>query len=166
MSQSRPEIKIRLLNVDYTLEILAVLAGLVMIVLSLFYYYKLPDVIPSHFNLSGKPDAYSQKWHIFILPFIGILLYTFLSILNKYPHKFNFPVIITNQNAEKQYSMACRMIRVLKMLVLMLFLYLTITTIAISMGKSEVLGYHFLPIFLILLFGYIFYYIRQSIKNK
>ena len=42
-------------------------------------FKKLPEIIPIHFDLEGKPDNYGAKYFIFPLPIIGTLIYFFLS---------------------------------------------------------------------------------------
>jgi len=57
--------------------------------------------------LSGV-DSYI-KTHLFsplTLPFIGILMFISSILLRKIPHLFNYPVKITEQNAESNYKIA------------------------------------------------------------
>jgi uncharacterized membrane protein len=44
-----------------------------------FIWNQLPDIIPTHFNLQGKPDAYGSKvFGTLLLPGINVLLYFLL----------------------------------------------------------------------------------------
>jgi hypothetical protein len=44
-----------------------------------------------------------------------------LSILNKFPHIFNYPIKVTDENALQLYLKATRMLRVIKLIVVLLF---------------------------------------------
>lgn len=51
-------------------------------------------------------------------------MYLFLTILNRYPHKFNYPFNITEQNAVAQYRIARLMVQTLKLEVIWIFVYI------------------------------------------
>jgi len=78
-----------------------------------------------HSNLYGEVDAYgSKKTTVAILLFLSMLnisTYAILKILNKYPHIFNFPVAVTEQNAFFLYKTATRMIRWINLFICLLF---------------------------------------------
>ncbi len=71
--ETRPEIQIKLSDFDKSLRLLSTLFLVILFCLASFVYLKSPDIIPSHFNVSGKPDDFSDKSMIFILPFIGLI---------------------------------------------------------------------------------------------
>lgn len=88
--------------------------------LVVWVYSSLPDIIPVHFDISGNADAYGGKMTLFFLPVIVTLMAIGLTVLNLYPHKFNYPVTISADNALIQYTYATRMIRVLKLMIALL----------------------------------------------
>jgi len=136
-------------------------------ILSLDY---LPDEIPTHYNGSGQVDAFGSKETILLLPLIATLLFIMMSILSKFPHTFNYSVEITKENAEKQYKNAIGFIRLLKIAVLLLFIFMNYQTMQIALEKNKSLGVWFLPVtilFFITLVGYNLYKtykINQKIK--
>jgi uncharacterized membrane protein len=119
---NRPIIKIELTIVDKIIEAIALLVLTCTIILVAYYYNKLSDIIPTHFNFSGKVDDYGSKTSILTLPILSTLLYIGLSVLNKYPQTFNYLGEITLDNAESQYRFATRFLRVLKLIVMITFL--------------------------------------------
>ena len=119
----RPRIKIRLTALDYIIEVFSILAVLCAILLYIIYWIKAPEVVPIHYNIYGEVDSYGSKITLLFLPIITIIFYIGLTILNKYPHIFNFPTTITEQNALSLYRISTRMIRWLKLLFCLLFTY-------------------------------------------
>ncbi len=162
---TRPVIRPELTKADKFIEILAVGLLLSLFILPAWYYPLLPERIPRHYGIDGQPDAYSGKWIIWTLPLLGLIIYAGLTILNRFPHIFNYPQTITNENAGKQYKIATQLLRLLKAILLAIFVYLIISTIQSALGNRDGLGFWFLPLFLVLIFGTLGYYIYQMMKK-
>jgi uncharacterized membrane protein len=161
----RPRIHIQLQSFDYLFEILAALGLLSLLGLSIFYYGQLPDQIPSHFGSDGRPDSYASKSSLWLLPILGSAIFGLMTYINRRPDWFNYPVKITPQNALTQYTMATRLIRVLKASVTILFAYLVWGIISVSEGIQEGLSTWLLLLPLgILVFSFI--YVFKSVANK
>lgn len=120
----RPILKLQLTTTDYTLEAIAILGIISLWVMAVVSYLSLPETVATHFNVSGQADNWGNKASIFILPGIGILLFTGISILTKFPHIFNYPVKVTEENAPQFYKKSVRIIRILKALLVILFLFI------------------------------------------
>lgn len=91
------------------LEIVAV-AGTVLSVALLVQSWKaLPPVIPVHFGISGKPDGWGAKPTLWLFPALSAAIYVGLTVLSRFPHTFNYPVPITEENALQQYRLACEL---------------------------------------------------------
>ena len=88
-----------------------------------------------------------------------------MTFINRRPDWFNYPVKITSDNALTQYTMATRLIRVLKASVTILFAYVVWGIISVSKGTHEGLGTWLLLLPLgILVFS--LFYIFKSVANK
>lgn len=97
---------------DYFLRITGfVIIVFVWLTAVYYYYYQLPEIISVHFNLKGEMDRMGSKNHLLLIPLIASILFIFLSILLKFPDKFNYPMPITFENAQKQYKRGIRLIR-------------------------------------------------------
>ncbi|MBS1751829.1 MAG: DUF1648 domain-containing protein [Bacteroidetes bacterium] len=144
----RPRIKIKPQPFDTIIELLAWVTFLLLWLLTILYYNSLPDKIPTHFNASGYADGYGSKSTFFILPVIGTLIFALLTILNKYPHIFNYSVNITEENAYRQYSNGTRLVRYIKFSVECTFLLIVWSIVQSARGKSDGLGVWQLPIIL------------------
>lgn len=163
---TRPRRKIKLTAMDKTLELLG-WAGVVGIwLLAATYYSKLPEIIPIHFNGVGIPDRFGSKDDIFTLPTVTTIIFVGMTVLNRFPHIFNYPSDITEENALREYTMATRLIRYLKLIIVCIFLLISFRTIQIAHGNAETLGGWFLPLILGLIFIPLIYYIIKSFQVK
>lgn len=164
--KTMPKIKIRRTTFDWFIELIAFLFLIFQIILPLIYYNHLPDSIPVHFNGAGQPDGYGSRSTLWILPATSLFLYLLMTILEAYPYIYNFPVEITPENAVTQYTLAIRLIRILKTVLLIIFSFLSYKTITTATGETAGLGKAFLPVFLILTFGIVIIYIVRSLNNR
>ena len=119
--ETRPKIKLTLSPLDNKLELTSKIFLIVMWGLTLYTFLKLPTTIPTHFNASGQADGYGNKVTLIILPILATIIYLGLTQLNKFPHIFNYMTKITEDNAQKQYTIATRMYRFLKLSILVIF---------------------------------------------
>lgn len=146
--EARPKIKIPLTTIDKVMEIAGWLFVITACILAFYYYYKLPEVIPVHFDITGKPDRYSSKAYLFFLPVLALILFTGMTWLNKYPHVFNYPVNITPENAERHYRFSTRMLRFVKMVLAFIFCLILFRGGLAATGKATSLGWWFIPLVL------------------
>lgn len=162
----RPRIKPELNSIDKMLE----LAGLLMLMGFSIYllanYSVLPETIPTHFNAAGEADGFGNKSSIFMLLAIATVFYIVLSVLNRYPHIYNYPIRITSENALRQYSHATRLIRWQKLGLILVFAAIGFQTIQISSGKADSLNYWFLPLSLAFLFVPLLVSIFRMVNDK
>jgi uncharacterized membrane protein len=163
--ETRPKIKLTLTPIDKLFDTLCWLSLIILWGLTLWSYSKLPETIPVHFNGSGQVDSYGGKMTIFMLPIIGSLLFIFLTILNAFPHKFNYPRTITVDNAVKQYTNATRFMRYLKFVILIIFTLIAFKIYTVAMGEANGLGVWFLPLTFALIFIPVLYFIFKSFKT-
>ena len=149
----RPRIRLKRTPFDWALEFVAFAFLLILFTLPLIYLKTLPETIPVHFNASGQPDGYGSRSTLFLLPAIGAIMYLLMTIVEAYPHIYNFPVAITQENAPVQYRIATRLIRILKTVILVTFSFISFQTIKTATGGATGLGKAFLPVFLLLTFA-------------
>jgi len=166
MKNNRPKISPGLTTWDRWLEILSIIFLIILLVLPAYFYSKLPESIPKHFNSAGEPDAFGDKITIWIVPVTGLILFIVLTILNRFPHTFNYLVRVTENNANVQYTLATRMVRVIKFLITAEFAYLTYHTIQTGLGNAAGLGAYFLFTTLVLTVGTLSVYIFLMLKNR
>ena len=130
---------------------LAVL-GIIVHALILFYYWSaLPDVIPTHFGISGEADGWGSKNTLFVLLVMSVVSYVTMTVLNFFPHIFNYTVEITEKNARAQYSNARSMLNIIKVEMVYLFAYLTWGTVQVALGNASGLDVRIMIIAIILI---------------
>lgn len=160
----RPKIKISLTRCDYILEA----TSLWLLVASFLYtwisYQNLPESIPSHYNIKGEVDDYGNKAIIFVLPAISLVLHVLLTVLSFFPQLFNYPVSITQANALKQYTLATKALRVLKISLTTTFALILWTVV--NPGSSFFPPILLAPIILALVLTPVVVLIRLSYKYK
>ena len=127
-------------------------------------YGTLPERIPTHFNAAGQADAFGGKQSLLALPVVATVLYVGLSVLNRFPHLFNYLQPITPENALRQYSIATRMIRLLKLVLAGVFFALLYRTVQTAQGEAQGLGTWFLPLVLALVYLPLGYYLYKSFR--
>lgn len=163
---SRPKIKLRRSASDWLLDFVAFAFLVILIAIPVINYGSLPETIPVHFNASGQPDGYGGRGTLWLLPAIGLFMYIMMTIIEQFPQIYNYPVEITEENAERQYRNAGRLIRTLKTVILLVFSYLSFKTIETATGKASGLGKAFLPVFLLITFGVVIFYIVKSVNSR
>jgi len=161
-----PKIEVTRSREDKILDIVGFLMLAGMLVYAMVNYGNLPDEIPTHFGFNGKPDNFSPKFNVFVVPIIGLLLYTVMYLLNHVPHLFNYPTDITIENAPQQYRAATKAIRILNVFLAAIFFYLTFAIIRTAKGLQEGLGSTFGVILIVGLIGMLVYTSYMSLKKK
>jgi len=141
-TENRPKIIVPLTKSDYCFEIATAIALIICWLLPVLLFPNLPDTIPTHYGLNGRPDDWGSKVSIFLLPAITTILYLGLTVLNRFPHVFNYTVKITSDNAKQQYYRSTRIIRILKLTVIVLFLFIEWQVCRVSLSNT-------LPVWLI-----------------
>jgi uncharacterized membrane protein len=162
----RPKIRVTPSQTDITVEITTAIGMLTSVIIMALYWQRLPATIPTHFGFNGQPDAWGSKSTIFLLPAISIGMYLLLTIVSRFPHIFNYPMKITQENAERQYRLAVSMMRWLKLELAWMFTYLTWSTILVALGKAHGLGSGFAIITLIAMFGTIAIYTAFAFRTR
>lgn len=151
---------------DKMWDIIGFMALLFLMATSIWYYKDLPEIIPRHFNAYGQPDGYSSKGIIWTLPVLGCLLYVGLSWLNNFPHLFNYPQKVTEENAVQLYTLGKRMNRALKTIISCVLSYMNYAIIQTALGQQQGLGVGFTPVILILIFGTLGYFLYRFAQVK
>ena len=155
MREKRPKIKIEKEPLDWLMEFFGIAAAVFMIVYPLYYYGSMPDQVPTHFGPNGLPDAYGSKENIWALPIIGGATYFILVVINRYPHTFNFPTKITEENAHAQYQIATRLIRSINTVMAGFFAYIVYGMVETALERKGGLGTYAIGLFLVIIFAMI-----------
>ena len=66
----------------WLLEIIAGVACLLPLLIILRAWDTLPDEIPTHFGITGRPDRWGGRWQAWLLPVVSLAVYVFLSVIS------------------------------------------------------------------------------------
>ena len=153
--------KVKMNKYDIFVEIVCVT---LLIGVSIYLYLNwntIPDKIPGHYNAMGKIDRMGSKGELLILPIIGWLIYLFLTVIEKFPQIWNTGVTVTEENKERVYRITKNLLNTVKLIMVAVFVYLTINS-----SQAISLTVWFLPVFLILLFGLMIFFIIKLVRAK
>ena len=164
-ARKRPIIQIPATPSEIILEFIGILALFAMIFLLVKYWPVLPEKIPTHFGLSGKPDGWGGKESLLFLPVLGMFMYVIMWWLSRYPQIYNYPVQITEENAPIQYLLGRKVINCLRTSSVILFGYLEWTSIKAALAESSGLGPRFIIVVLLFAFVPLIFYIWKSVKQ-
>lgn len=162
----KPKIKLKLTKVDIIFEMIGWLFIVAIWHLTFINYSNLPDTIPIHHYGERQPDGYAGKITIFILPSVITILFITLTIINEFPHAFNYITNITPSNAFTQYTQATRLVRYLKIIIVVVFGLIVLNTTHNTNKQINEIGKWFLPLTVGLNFIPLLYFIIKSYRKK
>lgn len=83
-------------------------------------YDALPERIPTHFGLTGAPDAWGTRGNVFLLPVVASILQIMLTAAPFFPNSIN----VMGERTPAKINAAIAMLRIVKLetMVMMVFL--------------------------------------------
>ena len=123
------------------LKILFNITNIVLLVyiwgFSVVEYFSLPERIPLHFDINGKPDSFGAKITIFIGAVIATIIYFLSRFLSQNPDSklSNIP-----NEMRKNKKLSGLFVRIVTFYVLLLFANITTEIVLISKGKYQQLS--------------------------
>lgn len=147
------------------IEAVALVLSLVGPVLVIMNWSFLPDVIPIHFGLSGKPDGWGNKAILAVVGGESIFIYTLLSIgqVHKRP---NLPWKIRDEMLPVQLALVSQLLVYLKLETSILFAYLCWAMIDTAKGLSQGLSPYFTPVLIVAIIATICNFFIRSYKAR
>ena len=127
----RPARTYRTGPVTRVLRWISVLAMAAITAWLLIAYPSLPETVATHFGPAGEADDWGPKWSLLVIAGVMVLLSLPLAAISTRPRGFNYPVEITESNAQTMYREGER---------LMVWTLLFLQVIYFGIGWSVVLG--------------------------
>jgi uncharacterized membrane protein len=158
----RPILSARLSPLLIAGELAAAIAILLAVLIIVHFWAVLPDRIPIHFGFSGQPDAWGDKVMIWLLPAVAAIIFMVLAAVSRYPHTFNYPVRITDENAQRQYLLALSLLVWLKAEVCWLFAFIVRQQILVALGYSQQFSMELVWGIIVLIFGTVGVYLLKA----
>jgi len=136
----QPVIKLPRTSIEIIFELIGVMAIFTMIFFLAKYYPGMPERIPIHFGVSGKPDGWGGKETLLINPFLGTLIYIGMWLLIKYPHIYGYTVNIYEEKARIKYLRERKFIGYIRNFMVILITYIEWKSIKAALGISPDFG--------------------------
>ena len=163
MQTEKPELDIEKLAVAKVFDVLVVALFAAALVYLIVQWNQLPDEIPAHFGGDGEVDRYGSRAELLLLPVIGLIMWVGMSVLEKYPHTYNY-INLRPDNKEIQYRYGVLFMNIIKNLSTLLFVFLIWQMTDIAMARIDSLNMSIFIALLVLLFGSIGFYIYKVMK--
>ncbi len=118
---------------------LAVIGLVALLALTAYWWPALPATIPTHYGLNGKPNAFGSKDSFLFLPVLLIIMTAGFALLARYPWIYNYPIVITAENAERQYQRGRMLLRAVNAVTALVFVAIQWQTTQMARGAATAL---------------------------
>lgn len=135
---------------DWILEVIGIVGVLLICFLVIYFYNRLPNVIPVHFALNGQPNGFTTKSMLWMFPAISLVFYVVLSL----------------QIRSHYFLNAALLMRILKVIITLVFLYVTFVAIQVGLGEMKGLGQWFLTTMLLIIISTVVIFLMKGYKWK
>jgi uncharacterized membrane protein len=132
----RPVLHLPRTKAETLLEALTALGIITMLAMTVWGYFALPAIIPTHYNIWNEPNAYGSKTSLLVWPILALCLAVGLTIMTRYPHRYNYLWPITPENAPRQYVLARLVLRSLTLELVWMFCVLEWLIIQAAQSSS------------------------------
>jgi uncharacterized membrane protein len=127
---------------------------------------RLPLRIPTHFDLSGQPNAWGSPQTLWLLPLLGTGLYLLMTVLAAIRfRRFNLPVRVTETNLPFIQTKTAEMVAWIKFEVLGMFAYIQWSIIQGARAGEFHLSVAIVPVFLALTFITVGWYLTAIVRG-
>jgi uncharacterized membrane protein len=114
---------------------------------------RLPERMPTHFDVAGNPNGWGSPSGIILIPIIASGVYLLMSVVARFPASFNYPVRVTPQTLPRLQAITLDMITWIKAEMACLFAALQWAIIQAARSSNGQIFPKILPFFLIVVFG-------------
>ena len=127
---------------------------------------KLPDRIPTHFDISGQPNGWGPPGFLWFLPLVAAGLYMLLTALGSIRYRrYNLPVAVTEANLPFIQEQTILMVAWIKCEILCLFVYLQWAIIQSAHDGSFRLSPLLIPVSLVVIFSTVGWRLTTMIRG-
>lgn len=127
---------------------------------------KLPDRIPTHFDISGQPNGWGPAGVLWLLPIVAAGIYLLMTVLGSIQfRRYNLPVPVTETNLPFIQKQTSEMVAWIKCELLCLFGYLQWSIIQSARSSEFRLSPLLIPLFLLVIFSTVGWYLTAIIRG-
>jgi uncharacterized membrane protein len=130
-----------------SLIFLAILIAIINLVYATYSFPNLPDIIPIHFGIDGKPNGWGEKYTIFVIPIINFALVGFMASIRKHPFSYlNLPIKFSNNNLEERVKLGKQLLDLISVAISTLFFFVELHIVISSQNPISSNGIFFVII--------------------
>lgn len=155
----RPRIEIVPTTLDQVLDRFSLAGVLFIVVLLAAVWDRLPARVPTHFGMSGTPNAWGTRNSLLLFAILPLVMHVGLTILSRVPWTYNYPTKVTEENAARLYALGRGMMLWLRTEIVWLFALLGWQTIQVATGQATALGPPLIFPALGIIYGTVIYYL-------
>lgn len=150
------------------IDFISMVIAVAIITSTILSYSELPETVPIYLGLDGSLESFvANKYAIFVYIGIGIVMFLITSVLSIYPRiiveKLKMTKVeITNENRDRQYSLARTFIKILGLEFIMLFGYMQYSVTEATINNVKTIGASYLVGLAIIIFSIIGYSIKST----
>ena len=158
MRSERPRTEVPASRLDRVLEALSTAGVLSSIALLVAVWSKLPERVPTHFGMSGAPDGWGSRTALLLFVIAPFVVHVGLTVLSRVPWAYNYPVKVTEENAERLYTIGRRFMGLLRTEIVWMFVVLGWLTIRVALKQAGGVGMGMVLGPVILIYGTVAYF--------
>lgn len=103
-------------------------------------YPSMPDIVPTHFDLMGKPDNHGEKSSALWVSGVMVVMMVLITWVSTKPGSLNYPNAITEENAQSIYREGERMMVFLAADLLLLYLGIALSWSNVNGAGLVIIG--------------------------
>lgn len=127
---------------------------------------RLPDRVPTHFDISGQPNGWGSPQTLWILPVVGLGLFLLMTALAAIKFtRYNLPVRVTQANLPFIYEQTAVMVAWIKFEMLCLFAYIQSGIISGVRAGVFHLSPAIIPVFMVAIFATVGWHLVVIIRG-
>ena len=127
-----------------SLVFLAILIAFINLAYAAYSFTNLPDIIPIHFGIDGKPNGWGEKYTIFFIPIINLALVGFMASVRKHPFSYlNLPIKFSNNNLEERVKLGKQLLDLISVAISTLFFFVELHIVISSQNPMSSNGLFF-----------------------
>lgn len=126
------------------LVFLAILIAIINLVYAAYSFANMPDIIPIHFGIDGKPNGWGEKYTIFFIPIINLALVGFMASVRKHPFSYlNLSIKLSNNNLEERVKLGKQLLDLISVAISTLFFFVELHIVISSQNPISSNGLFF-----------------------
>ncbi len=126
---------------------------------------RLPDRIPTHFDMAGNANGWGSPAMLLLLPVVAVGVYLTITVVARFPVAFHYPVRVAPANLPRVQDLTLDMVTWLKSELACLFAALQWWMIQAARSGDGRLPVWLVPGFLVVIFATIGWYLVAVIRE-